>query len=198
MFDDESLIPMPCEETVVEQRRDAAMGELRLAVAALARVIELGLKCEAEEARRHLRVACELLNSTEWTAITPAKMAPTAHRTRIAPWRARLLKAHIQANLNIVIRREDLARLAGLSVSHFSRAFRLSFGCSPHAYVVRARVARARDLMSGTSAALGQIAVECGFADQPHFCRHFRKFMQVTPAAWRRANCPDRTRECNS
>ena len=82
---------------------------------------------------------------------------------------------------------KDLAVLARLSSYHFCRAFRDSFGASPHGYLMRRRVERAKGLMLTTNASLGQIAADCGLSDQAHFNKLFRRFVGESPGAWRRA-----------
>lgn len=84
------------------------------------------------------------------------------------------------------IRNSDLAALARLSTFHFIVAFRHRFGSSPHQYIIRRRLEHAQGLMLSTEATLSEVAVECGFADQPHFTRMFRRFAGESPAAWRR------------
>ena len=74
-----------------------------------------------------------------------------------------------------------------LSPAHFSRAFRTSFGCSPLEYVTRRRMERAQGLMLSTDIPLSQIALDCGFADQAHFSRLFRRVVGESPRVWRRA-----------
>ena len=82
---------------------------------------------------------------------------------------------------------DDLAALVELSSFHFCRAFRDSFGDSPHAYVTRRRIERAQGLMLTTDNSLSQVAMDCGLADQAHFNRLFRRFVGESPGAWRRA-----------
>jgi AraC family transcriptional regulator len=113
--------------------------------------------------------------------------SPRACCGGLAPWQIRRLKAHMEINLGDSIRCEDLARLARLSLSHFMRAFRDSFGCPPHTFLMRRRTERAQGLMLTTGDSLGQIALDCGLADQSHLSRLFKKFVGETPAAWRRA-----------
>jgi AraC-like DNA-binding protein len=108
-------------------------------------------------------------------------------RGGLAPWQVRRLTMHIENHLAESLQCEDLARLVGLSLSHFMRAFRESFGCPPHAYLMRRRMEYAQGLMLTTNTPLGQIALECGLADQSHLSRLFQKFVGETPAAWRRA-----------
>jgi AraC family transcriptional regulator len=81
----------------------------------------------------------------------------------------------------------DLCALAQRSEAHFSRSFRRTFGHSPHAFVVRRRVELAGQYMLQTEAPLSDIALRCGFVDQAHLCKLFRKVTGETPAAWRRA-----------
>jgi AraC-like DNA-binding protein len=104
----------------------------------------------------------------------------------LAAWQARAVVDYILAHLDTPIRIEDLAGLTRLSKSHFSRAFKLSFRVSPHAYIVALRLSHSRALLSGGNEQLGQIAAACGFADQSHFSRVFRRRVGCAPGVWRR------------
>jgi AraC-like DNA-binding protein len=78
----------------------------------------------------------------------------------------------------------ELAAEADLSPWRFCREFRARFGQPPHAYLLHARIRHAkRLLLAGTP--LAETALRCGFADQSHFTRHFRRFVDVTPARYR-------------
>jgi AraC-like DNA-binding protein len=82
---------------------------------------------------------------------------------------------------------DDLARLAGAADRfQLARAFRETYGASPHAYAVQSRLARARALLRA-GAAPSEVAANCGFADQSHFGRWFRRAYGLTPAAYRHA-----------
>ena len=105
----------------------------------------------------------------------------------LAPWQVKRLRIHIQANIGQRLAIEDLARVANLSASHFSRAFKRSFGESVHRYVMCKRVELAQGLMLGTSEELSRIALTCGMSDQSHLTRWFRRVVGETPASWRRA-----------
>jgi AraC family transcriptional regulator len=111
----------------------------------------------------------------------------TGARGGLAPWQIRRLAIHIEANLHAAITTPALATLVRLSPFHFARAFKRSFGDSPHRYVLRRRMERAQGLMLTTDAPLGQIALDCGLADQSHLTRLFQRFVGESPAAWRRA-----------
>jgi AraC family transcriptional regulator len=107
-------------------------------------------------------------------------------RGGLAPWQAERVKRHIDEEYARRINIDDLARITRLSTSYFSAAFRNSFGTSPHDYISRQRIDRAKHVMSATETPISEIALECGFADQSHLCRVFRRVTGQTPAAWRR------------
>jgi AraC family transcriptional regulator len=109
------------------------------------------------------------------------------YRGGLAPWQVRSVTTYIDANLSASLSCEALARMARLSVSYFARAFKCTFGCSPHVFLMRRRMERAQGLMLKTNAPLAQIALDCGFADQAHLSRLFLQFTGERPASWRRA-----------
>jgi AraC-like DNA-binding protein len=79
---------------------------------------------------------------------------------------------------------QELAGAAGLSRAHLIRAFRREFHITPHAFLtdIRIRAARRR-LQAGEQPA--DVALECGFADQAHFTRHFKARTGLTPGQYR-------------
>jgi transcriptional regulator GlxA family with amidase domain len=81
---------------------------------------------------------------------------------------------------------EEMADAATLSKSHFSRAFKCTFGSSPMAYVAARRVERAKLMMTSSRERLTDIALACGFADQSHLNRHFCRVVGTSPGLWRR------------
>lgn len=88
----------------------------------------------------------------------------------------------IESALAETIRVADLAAVAGLSPAHFAREFRRLTGEPPYVYVMRRRVERARQLLeSGHS--IAEAASACGFADQAHLSRLFRRFLGITPGS---------------
>ncbi|MBW9064722.1 helix-turn-helix transcriptional regulator [Rhizobium herbae] len=106
----------------------------------------------------------------------------------LAPWQMKRAIQYIKCNLSETIRCEDLAAVCRLSVSHFSKTFRQSFGVTPHAYVQQMRVERSKALLAETNEPLAQIALEVGLADQAHFSRLFRQSTGETPSHWRRTH----------
>jgi len=79
-----------------------------------------------------------------------------------------------------------------LSAGHFCRAFKRSLGVAPVAYIAGRRVACAQHLMLATDEPLSQIALACGFYDQAHLTRVFRRYAGTSPHDWRRRHRDDR------
>ncbi|HOX32032.1 MAG TPA: AraC family transcriptional regulator [Spirochaetales bacterium] len=92
-------------------------------------------------------------------------------------------RRHIEAHLGSRLPVEELAQLAGLSKHRFIRAFSAAYGLTPHAYILSARVNRAkRQLAAGE--ALSKAAYENGFCDQSHFSRAFASRVGLTPGGY--------------
>jgi AraC-like DNA-binding protein len=106
-----------------------------------------------------------------------AKGLPSSQLERVVEY----LDAHLPKRVDLA----HLAALAGLSQSHFSRAFKASTGMAPYRWQLDARIRRAQALLIDTSASLDDVAEATGFADAVHFGRTFRKLTGATPAAWR-------------
>ena len=104
----------------------------------------------------------------------------------LARWQINRVRTFIDAHLNECVRVSDLSALARSSPSYFSAVFKRTFGASPHAYLMRRRISMAVEQMLGSDAPLSEIAMNCGFADQAHFSRQFRRMMGSTPSNWRR------------
>jgi len=105
---------------------------------------------------------------------------------RLLAWQARKVLQYIDSHITGPVAVADLCALIDRSEAHFSRSFKRTFGESPHAFVIRCRVELAARYMLQTDASLSHIAYRCGFTDQAHLCKHFRKSIGQTPAAWRR------------
>jgi AraC family transcriptional regulator len=104
----------------------------------------------------------------------------------LAPWQERRAKEILSSNLDGNVGLKALARECGLSVSHFSRAFRHSTGAAPHRWLLEYRVDAAKPMLRDRELPLSDVALACGFADQSHFTRTFTRVVGVSPGAWRR------------
>ena len=91
-------------------------------------------------------------------------------------------KEHLDGELKL----ETLAEECRLSVSHFARSFRRSFGTSAHRYLTLRRVEIAKVLLSETNSSLVEIAAQTGFSDQAALTRTFANVVGATPGKWRR------------
>ena len=103
-------------------------------------------------------------------------------------WQYRRVVAFIEDNFHGPARLREISAVISLSASQFTRAFRRSSGESPHSYLLRVRLARARELIETSDNGLSDIAHACGFADQSHMTRLFRSRLGITPGAWRKLN----------
>ena len=122
-------------------------------------------------------------------AARPVKSRPGG----LAPWQERKILHHVSEHLGRSIQIRDLAGLTGLSVGHFSRRFRGSFGLTPRAYLIRRRLEYAKTLLIQTPSHLCQIALASGFSDQSHMSRTFQAIVGSTPTRWRRERAPHPT-----
>ena len=84
----------------------------------------------------------------------------------------------------------QLAGIAGLSLSHFIRAFRKETGYAPHAYLMQRRMASARYLLNNTGMSIKEICYSTGFSGESVFCSAFRKMHGMTPKNYRAAGMP--------
>lgn len=105
-------------------------------------------------------------------------------------WQVRRVTDYIDANLGATLRTASLAATLGLSVSHFTRAFKHSVGVPPRVYVIRRRLAAACEAMVTSSTPLTTIAHAHGFCDQSHFTRTFHEVIGLSPHVWRCRNAP--------
>lgn len=101
--------------------------------------------------------------------------------------RLHLVLAAMEAAFPEAVPPGELARLAGLSTSHFQRSFKTATGQTLGQWLLQRRVGRARELMLQPGAALAQVALDTGFSDQPHFTRVFSRLAGESPGAWRRS-----------
>jgi AraC family transcriptional regulator len=154
------------------------------AVLQLLSTANLALESDHNTARACIARAAALLRKTEPdTGRTPQMKNPRGH---LATWQQRRLLIYINAHLGARMEAAELAILVDLSVGHFSRVFRRTFGDAPMAFVAKQRMQRAQELMLDTQEPLAHIALACGVCDQAHFTRVFRKIVGMTPLAWRR------------
>ena len=98
---------------------------------------------------------------------------------------------YIHAHLDQDLKRDDLAKIAGVAPPYFTRLFSKSMGETPKRYLLRRRIERAQKLMKSADSdqTLAQVASACGFFDQSHFGNEFRRQVGISPSHYRRHYC---------
>jgi AraC family transcriptional regulator len=79
----------------------------------------------------------------------------------------------------------ELAQVAGMSSFHFAREFKRTTGTTPHQYLIKFRVERAKALLAKNEVPLVEVSLRSGFSHQSHFTRLFRKITGTTPHSYR-------------
>lgn len=145
---------------------------LRRAVCALLEDLAHPLEAlEFEQALHDLTVALLAVAGLESPARTPDCAAVTRARD------------YIDANLDRSFQLEDLELVTGCDRWQLSRDFRALLGASPYRFLIFRRLDQARRMMKGRHC-LADVAQACGFSDQSHFTRQFKKTFGMTPKVW--------------
>lgn len=163
-------------DSSVPTNDDASLMQLLTAVNDL-------LECDHEEAKLYLSRATALLRSGP---VRRSTSKTATFRGGLAPWQSARISNYIDENLDSRIQAGELASMARLSLSHFFRAFKVTYGVPPCNFVARRRIDLAKRLMQGSREPLAKIALHCGMCDQAHFTRVFRRVSGMSPSLWRR------------
>ncbi|MBK6509325.1 MAG: helix-turn-helix transcriptional regulator [Haliea sp.] len=107
-------------------------------------------------------------------------------RGGLAKWQETRAKELLSSNLQGDTSLHEIANVCGLSVSHFSRAFKWATGVAPYQWLMLRRIDVAKGMLADPRLSLAEIALACGFCDQSHFTRVFGMSCGLTPGAWRR------------
>jgi AraC family transcriptional regulator len=108
-------------------------------------------------------------------------------RGGLAAWQQRKVTDHIEQHLAEHIPLATLAQLARLSLYYFCRAFKQSFGVSPHRYHNNRRIELAKTLLAAPDASVTEVGLNVGFSETSSFTSAFRKTTGLTPTAYRRS-----------
>ncbi len=149
---------------------------------------ELGQELAEPDAMLPLFTEGWAMQALAYVARASRSVDPVSVPTRsgLAPWQLRRAKEMFRADLSANLSLQRVAEACKLSVSHFSRAFKVSTGVPPHKWLLTARIEQARDILADSATPLVEVADMCGFADQSHFSRVFARAMGASPGAWRR------------
>jgi AraC family transcriptional regulator len=130
-----------------------------------------------------LLLAARLAHSHSETGLI---RSPMQSRHRLNDARLRRVLAYIEEHLAEDITVADLAKVACLSIFHFTRAFAAAMRVPPHRYVSQRRLESAKAMIARGRASLSEIALESRFSSQSSFTRAFRRATGMTPAEYRR------------
>jgi AraC-like DNA-binding protein len=111
---------------------------------------------------------------------------PERARGGLARWQVTRACEKLDSDLGGTLSLQQIASEFGLSVSHFSHAFRISTGLPPHQWLLGQRLKAAKQLMAVRDLPLSEIAISAGFANQSHLTKVFSAKVGMSPAAWRR------------
>src|ERR1700728_758799 len=106
-------------------------------------------------------------------------------RGGLGPARLRRIRELVHAKMEDELSLDEMAQSVGLSKAHFARMFRKSTGQTPHQFVLRQRMERAKALLRAPGARVLDVAVACGFKTQQHFAQVFRDLWGVSPTEYR-------------
>jgi len=127
------------------------------------------------------------------------------YRGGLGSARLRRIKELVQAKMEDDLSLDEMAQSVGLSTAHFARMFRKSTGESPHQFVLRQRLKRAKAMLRAPDARVLDVAIACGFKTQQHFAQVFRDVWRVSPTEYRQelvdteGNCtPEKSSEDTS
>lgn len=99
-----------------------------------------------------------------------------------------LIIDYIDAYLDRDLSLQELSSLVQMSPQYFSQLFKQTTGTTPHQYVIRRRIERAKCLLQQSKLSIAEIATTVGFADQSHLHRYFKRLVSVTPKTFRQLN----------
>jgi len=156
-------------------------------LATLRSVLDLGLRDEGPERNLAMRgrlclLLADILERSRLQVARPVQ--DTGQRDRIDRIKAPLQRIQQQYPSDLSL--AELARLANLSESHFSRLFRQVLGQSAIGYLVDYRLRQAALLLDATDARVTDIALDCGFSNLGYFVRRFKARYRMPPTAWRK------------
>src|SRR5580692_10067856 len=99
--------------------------------------------------------------------------------------RLRKIRELVYAKMEEDLSLEEMAQAVGLSTAHFARMFRKSMGETPHQFVLRQRLERAKAMLRAPHSRVLDVALGCGFKTQQHFAQAFREIWGVSPTEYR-------------
>ena len=174
---------VPLADAWLFSARHAADLDLRRRASRLARAIESGEGVDVAAEDVVERIVALQAAFAAAIARCPGRTHAQRRQTFI---RLQRVRNYLSGNCSLEIDNNALARMANYSPTHFIRAFRAAFGDTPHAFLVRQRLERARQLLRASPLAINEIALQSGFENASAFARVFRQRFGTTAGSVRR------------
>jgi AraC-like DNA-binding protein len=157
--------------------RAAVSADARLRRAAAAALADLDRAPEALEADQMVLALAEALLAQDRGAARGAAAGSCGRAVELA-------RQYLDAHCGGAVGSAELERACGLDRFTLARQFRARLGTSPYRYLTMRRLDRARSLL-GAGQPLAETAAACGFADQSHMSRQFKRTYGLSPGRWR-------------
>ena len=116
---------------------------------------------------------------------TTSDVTPQRFKGGLSGRRLRLVLAFIADNYESDLSLAELARVGQMSTFHFAREFKRATGTTPHQYLIKFRIERAKRLLTESEIPLVEVSSRSGFSHQSHFTRLFRRLTGTTPQSYR-------------
>ena len=110
---------------------------------------------------------------------------PVTFTGGLSATRLRQVTDFIADNYSRDLKLNELAHVAGMSSFHFAREFKRTTGTTPHQYLIKFRIERAKALLAKNELPLIEVGLRSGFSHQSHFTRLFRRITGTTPHSYR-------------
>jgi AraC family transcriptional regulator len=116
-----------------------------------------------------------------------ATTRPVTFTGGLSASKLRQVEDFVNDNYGRDLKLAEMAQVAGMSSFHFAREFKRTTGTTPHQYLIKLRVERAKALLAKNDLPIIEVGLQSGFSHQSHFTRLFRRFTGTTPHSYRLA-----------
>lgn len=122
----------------------------------------------------------------KYSVVSPAAIKPDRYGG-LTSRQLRRIDDYITEHLTRDIHIGELASLSAMGRTSFHQRFKAAMHITPHQYVMRVRVQKAKEMLGTSVLPLAEIGFACGFSDQAHFATLFKRIAGTTPASFRRS-----------
>ena len=150
--------------------------------------IGLALKRALENSRTNSRLYAETMTTALMVHLlqyySAQQVTLPTYEGGLSKLKLQRIVDYIHAHLDRDLSLKELAAIVQMSAHYFSQLFKQSTGITPHQYVIRCRIERAKELLMQGKLTIADVAKVVGFVDQSHFHRHFKRLVGITPKAF--------------